>query len=220
MSDENLEVYYPMRVGKSIDQIRFIVSGLEAEKPGRYFFQEIPGMYRKDFRIIGFSKCDEAGLDINYRRFRNKYVFKGPRIQLHEIGEYGCDVRFFCTSEELAMIQDDFIVLRDALGLEGWQDDHAEKLIMDYSQMKKLMVDLKRQKKISGVLTETELEIAQLEKDGLSNPEMAEKRCVALETIAKHVSNINSKLDIDSGRKNKKSRDQAIEKLIDLGLVR
>jgi LuxR family maltose regulon positive regulatory protein len=66
--------------------------------------------------------------------------------------------------------------------------------------------------KLSDLLTPRELEIIRLICKGYSNPEIASKLVVTLNTIKKHTSNIYSKLGV-------RSRTQAIARAHELKLL-
>jgi len=121
MNDEDPKPYN-MTVEKSIEKIRFLVEVLEAKNPGRYHIPNQP--FREGYLAVVFNKC---GAVTSFNRIRGVIDIVGPVIRFQQIGLHGCKAQLVCNSKELDMIQDDFIVLRDALGLEGWQDDHAEK---------------------------------------------------------------------------------------------
>lgn len=123
MSDENSKVYF-MTVRKSIEEIRFCVLELEGIKPKCFYIPERG--YPKDWLPVIFYK---PGAKVNFPEYSlsRRMEIDGARIVFQQIGSQGCRAQLVCTSKELDMIQDDFLVLRDALGLEGWQDDHAEK---------------------------------------------------------------------------------------------
>lgn len=115
----NYKTYELTAEGKKKDEVIFKAIEFESRHPGALV---VPGSNRKHYGYIFFRKSKFFGLEERYDIVRQQFVCttNGAFLVVTHESDLGCALRFQYYESDFHNIIDDFVLIRDYIGLSGW----------------------------------------------------------------------------------------------------